>query len=69
MRVRAVVPVEEALEVDFRADRQSLNSLVNVGILTAEVGLNADVVGLVANRNVEVALYWLSGEFSGSIVM
>lgn len=54
MGVDALVPVEEPFGVDHVADLQCFNSLIHLGVLTAQVGLHAEGVGLVVHGDVEV---------------
>ena len=50
----ALVPEEEAFEVDGSANLKSFNCLINVGILAAKIGFNAELIGCCSVRNVEV---------------
>ena len=54
MRVYALIPVEETFHVDGVADLQVLNSLIDLSVFAAEIGLNGESIGLIVNGNVEV---------------
>ena len=52
--VNAVVPVQEAGQINGIAELQTINSLVNIGVLATQVGLHTHVVGLAVHGDVEV---------------
>ena len=54
MRINSVVPVKEAFCVDHVTDLKAFDSLINLGVVTAQVRLNGEGVGITANGNVEV---------------
>ena len=59
VRVRALVPVEEALHIDHVADLQRFNRLIDVGIAAAEVILHAEIVGLAIIGDLEIQVVGL----------
>ena len=54
VRIGALVPVEEAFHVDGVANVEALDGLVNLRGGVVQVGLDGEVVGLVAGGGVEV---------------
>ena len=59
MRIRAVVPVEVTFDVDHVADLQFFDSLVHVGVIAAEIELNAEIVGLSVLGNPQIQVVGL----------
>ena len=52
--VHALIPVQETFQVDLVTNLQILDSLINGGILAAQIALNGEVVGLTVDGDVEV---------------
>ena len=56
MGVDTLVPIQEAFDVDNRADFQRADSCVNVGLGTGQVTLNAEAIAcaVVADSDIDV---------------
>ena len=54
MRVYTFIPVQEAFQVDYIADRKVLNGCVYIGVLVAQIRLNGEGIGSAVLGNGEV---------------
>lgn len=54
VRVYTFIPVQEAFQVDYIADRKVLNSCVYIGVLVAQIRLNGEGIGSAILGNGEV---------------
>ena len=54
VRVYTFIPVQEAFQVDYIADRKVLNSCVYIGVLVAQIRLNGEGIGSAVLGNCEV---------------
>ncbi len=54
VRVYTFIPVQEAFQVDYIADRKVLNSCVYIGVLVAQIRLNGERIGSAVLGNGEV---------------
>ncbi len=54
VRVYTFIPVQEAFQVDYIADRKVLNGCVYIGVLVAQIRLNGEGIGSTVLGNGEV---------------
>ncbi len=54
VRVYTFIPVQEAFQVDYIADRKVLNGCVYIGVLVAQIRLNSEGIGSAVLGNGEV---------------
>lgn len=54
VRVYTFIPVQEAFQVDYIADRKVLNGCVYIGVLVAQIRLNGEGIGSAVLGNGEV---------------
>ena len=54
VRVYTFIPVQEAFQVDYIADRKVLNGCVYIGVLVAQIRLNGEGIGSAILGNGEV---------------
>ena len=54
VRVGSLIPVQETFKIDHVADVEVLDCLVDVGVRSAEIGLNSEAVSLSVYGDVEV---------------
>lgn len=54
VRVYTFIPVQEAFQIDYIADRKVLNGCVYIGVLVAQIRLNGEGIGSAVLGNGEV---------------
>lgn len=54
VRVYTFIPVQEAFQVDYIADRKVLNGCIYIGVLVAQIRLNGEGIGSAVLGNGEV---------------